>query len=213
MPPIAWVGIGCGTILVILVIVVSLAVRTCVNKVNDFKRNPEKAAAEMIVKMNPEWDLVSQDDNAGTMTVRIKESGETVTVSYADVAEGRLTVTGKDGETTTIGMGDMDKVPEWVPRLENADKAVSVFRHEDGKEISGSLHFETSESADDVQEFFETSAEEAGFNSKNASTTTVNGTESRSMEFKSAKRTLNIKITRAGAGEPLMVLVAYSERK
>jgi hypothetical protein len=33
------------------------------------------------------------------------------------------------------------------------------------------------------------------------------------MEFKSAKRTLNIKITRAGAGEPLMVLVAYSERK
>jgi len=79
MPPLAWVGIGCGTILVILVIVVSLAVRACVDKVEEFRKNPEKAGAEMFVRMNPDLELVSQDENAGTMTVRVKKSGETVT--------------------------------------------------------------------------------------------------------------------------------------
>ncbi len=213
LPPLAGAGIGCGTLLVIAVVLVSLMVRTCVNKVNEFKRNPEKAAAEMVVKFNPDLDLVSQDDDAGTMTVRDKNTGETITVSYKDISEGRLTVTGEDGATTSLGMGSMEKVPAWVPRVENADKAISVFHHESDKEISGSVHFETGESADDVQKFMESAAEKAGFGSKSAGRTSVGGTETRSLNYSDDKRTLNIQITRASAGEPLMVQVTYSEEK
>jgi len=110
-------------------------------------------------------------------------------------------------------MGSLEKVPAWVPRLENADKAISVFQHESDEEISGAVHFETAEAPDDVQAFFESAAEDAGFGSKKETTTLVGDTETRSLSYSGGKRTLNITITRAGAGEPLMVQVAYSEEK
>jgi len=217
LPPLAWVGIGCGTLLVVAIILISVLVGTCVHKVKttlkEFQDNPDKAAAEMVVRMNPDIEMVSQNDETGTMTVRVKESGETVTVSYKDLSEGRLTVKGKDGETTVIGNVGMDKVPEWVPRLENADKEVCLFHHEADGEISGVVHFQTSDSLEAVEEFFKAEAEKAGFGSSSSSKTSFNGVENATMEFEGNGRTLNITITRAGAGKPLMVQVGYKEKK
>lgn len=56
----------------------------------DFNENPEKAAAEMIVNLNPELEKVSSDDEAGTITFRNKDGGE-VTLTYKDIQEGRTT--------------------------------------------------------------------------------------------------------------------------
>jgi len=75
------------------------------------------------------------------------------------------------------------------------------------------LHFETSDSMDEVQEFFKSACEDAGIDSSQTSATALNGVENASMEFGGDGRSLNIQITRSGAGKPLMVQVGYEEKK
>ena len=68
IPALGWVGIGCGTILIIAIIVISLLIGWCkrtVGDISDFQKNPEKAAAEMMVRMNPDVKKISQDDAEG----------------------------------------------------------------------------------------------------------------------------------------------------
>jgi len=102
LPALAWVGIGCGGILVVALIVMMTAFAFLGRKVADYAReaekNPAKAAAELFVKVNPDVELVSANDRAGTMTIRIKATGKEVTVTYADIAQGKFSVTGEDGE-------------------------------------------------------------------------------------------------------------------
>ncbi len=87
-----WVGIGCGTVLIIAILVISLLVGFCKRTMGDlseFQRNPEKAAAELMVRMNPELEMVSRDEGAGEMTIRTKD-GEEIVLSYKDISEGKL---------------------------------------------------------------------------------------------------------------------------
>jgi hypothetical protein len=102
LPALAWVGIGCGGILVVALIVLLTAFAFLGRKLADYAReaqeNPAKAAAELFVKINPEVELVGIDDRAGTMTIRIKATGKDATVTYADIAQGKFSVTSEDGE-------------------------------------------------------------------------------------------------------------------
>src|SRR5262245_44092740 len=97
-----WVAIGCGVVLL-------LCLGTCFatgmfvkhkigGMASDFPKNPAKAAAELAIKMNPDVELVSSDDEK--MTVRDKKTGEEVTVNFADAKEGKFSFKTKEGETT-----------------------------------------------------------------------------------------------------------------
>ena len=73
--PLAWVGIGCGAILMVIVIAVVMVggfflARTVKDVAEDFEDNPGLAAARFIVKASPELEEVEVDEDAGTMTVR-----------------------------------------------------------------------------------------------------------------------------------------------
>jgi hypothetical protein len=98
----AWLGIGCGGILVVAFVVIVIAFVFFGSKAVEYARkaekNPAKAAAELFVRVNPDVELVSTDEQAGTMTIRIKETGKLATVTYADLAQGRFSVTSEDGE-------------------------------------------------------------------------------------------------------------------
>src|SRR5690606_13549317 len=79
IPPLGWVGIGCGTLVVIAVLVISLLIGWCkktVGDFSDFQKNPEKAAAELMVRMNPDVEKVSENDATGEMTIRTKDGKE-----------------------------------------------------------------------------------------------------------------------------------------
>ncbi len=82
--PLAWIGIGCGALVVIvavaLVVVGLIAAKKIKDVAGDFKDNPEMAAARLIVKMNPELEEVSADEQAATITVRHTKTGEVVTL-------------------------------------------------------------------------------------------------------------------------------------
>ena len=71
------------------------------------EKNPGLAAAKMIAAMNPDVDVVSTDENSGTITLRDKKSGETVTMNFEDVEKGRIVFEGKGGEKVEIqGQGE-----------------------------------------------------------------------------------------------------------
>ena len=143
--PLAWVAIGCFAVLLVLGIGFVATTWWAANKIKSFaekaQSDPDYAlrkAAEWAVKMNPEVDLVSTDEAAGTMTIREKKSGKETTISFKDASEGKFSITTAEGEkvgvdfsgtanggqmkvdtgkgTATFGVGaDSSKLPDWVP--------------------------------------------------------------------------------------------------
>jgi hypothetical protein len=93
------VEIGCGGLLlatfVMLITAVVFFSYKAVEYAREVEENPAKAAAELFVKVNPDVELVSADDQAGTMTLRIKETGKLVAVTYRDVAQRKFLVTAR----------------------------------------------------------------------------------------------------------------------
>jgi len=80
LPPIAWVGIGCGGLLLIVAIVVTILIGKGVKMAKEFaeelEKNPGKALVETTVKFHPDIEMVSQDDLKGEATIRVKSSGK-----------------------------------------------------------------------------------------------------------------------------------------
>lgn len=197
----AWVAIGCGVLLV-------LGLGTCVgvgmfvkDKVGamaeDFEKNPAKAAAELAIKMNPEVEVVRSDDQ--TMTVRHKQTGEEVTVSFEDIAEGKLTwetkegkatidastssdgesgtltVTGPKGEVATFGAGaGAASVPAWVPTYPGGEVTGNYDSRTPEGHI-GAVTVTSGDALDEMMAFYQRELEGAGFEVQK---TTMEGTVS-----------------------------------
>lgn len=209
----AWVGIGCGGLLVIAVIAISLAVGFFKRKVTevqeDFANNPQQAAAEMIVNMNPDVEMVSDDETTGEMTIRVKSSGEEITVSYADLAEGRFTVTDGSGTTTSIGMADESKVPAWVPRYPNIAQQQSVFHQDKPDGVEGVWMFSTNDDTDALKSFFD--SEMSWSSGSGGSSTSINGAEQRDFSYSGDGKELKVICGTSGAGTPTQVTLNYKE--
>ena len=81
----AKIAIGCGAVIVLGAIAMMLLLGWGVSKAKEyaeeFEENPAKAVAETAVRVNPELDLVSTDDEAGTITFRNDRTGEEATIT------------------------------------------------------------------------------------------------------------------------------------
>ncbi len=53
----------------------------------DAASNPEKAAAKLIVKVIPDAQLVREDDAAKTVTFKVGEAGEELTMHYEGISQ------------------------------------------------------------------------------------------------------------------------------
>lgn len=190
LPALAWVGIGCGVLIIIFLIVLFAGGLFVANKVkdvaDDYNKNPELATARMIVKLNPEIEEVGVDEEAGTITIRDVESGKTVTANFKDFKDGKFTLTGDDGETVTfdadtsedggsmsvssgdeswtVATGDKSApVPDWVP-VPDEGAAGSHHTMTDGSGYGGSVIFMSDQSVDDLIAFFQKELKADGFN-------------------------------------------------
>lgn len=209
MPAIAWVGIGCGGLLVIAIIIAAIAFNKLKGTFEDFAANPEKAGAEMIVSMNPELEMVSQDEETGMMTIRTKD-GKEMTLSYQDIAEGKLEVTDADGNTTSIGSTDLSQVPAWVPKAPDLTDGVSMFHTDEGGSVSGQFSGKSTKGIEDLTDFFETEASGQGLSNSSSSSTSMNGTAVSTLDFSGGGKTLKIVIT-GKPGSATLVNTNYSE--
>ncbi len=208
---IAWVGIGCGTILLIAVVVVSLLVGMCSRKLGDFSKNPEKAAAEMMVSMNPDLKKVSQDDSKGEMTIRTKD-GQEMTLSYKDVSNGKFTIKDAKGNVTQFGQSDLKSVPEWVPRLPGMKTSTGSFHTQDGGKITGIYNATSEGPIDTIEESFKTEAKKLKMTESSRSSTYTDGTDNRILAYEGGGRKLTLIIT-AKVDEDIQMQVAYEETK
>ena len=233
--PLAWVAIGCGGLLLLVLIGFFAAGAFVVNKakgwVEKAEANPALAAAEMVVRMNPEIDLVSKDEAAGTMTVRNKKTGETVTLSFDEIAEGRFSIE-KDGERTAISVGqesaggglriegpdgemvfgvsaDREKIPGWVPLYPGASfEGQGVLTA--GSSTQGTFSQQTVDSRQEVAAFYRARFEELGIPVQTVTAEGGEGGDTTWLTGSVGGRTLGVHIGAAEGGRTA-VQISFSE--
>lgn len=237
LPALAWVGIGCGALLVIALIVAAAGFWWLGNKARDFagdfEDNPAMAAAVMAVRVNPEVELVDSDKDAGTLTVRNKETGEEMTFDLDEIEDGKLEVlTGdgerssftfgggeggveitaeKDGETSRMrfGAGDAEEIPDWVPIYPGSEPS-GTFLTTTSEGTSGAFGVSTSDPPDEVLSWYGEQVEELGIDPRRSEFSTPvsrGGTVTGSTEDR------EIGVTVTSQDEGTMVTITFSDRQ
>ena len=95
------------------------------------KTNPGLAMAKMVTAMNPDYETVKTNDRAGTIVVREKSTGKTITMKFDPDAK-KMVIVGDDGKQSTVTLdnsgfsaqspdgsvkfgGSANAAPAWVP--------------------------------------------------------------------------------------------------
>jgi len=193
-----WVLVGCGVLVVILVLVMALGgfflFKKAKGLVGDFEANPGMVAAKIITAANPDLEVITTDEGAGTITVRNKKTGETFTVDLEEAKQGRIRIRnekgeelkieakGKDGSggiliesgkgTFTLGGGE-GEMPGWLPPYAGT-RAESVFSGSQDKGVTAAWKLSTADEAGKVLDFYQDALEDAGFE-VNTNTFSQNG--------------------------------------
>ncbi|HWR51341.1 MAG TPA: hypothetical protein VN428_09555 [Bryobacteraceae bacterium] len=186
-----------------------------------WQRNPGVAAAKMIAASNPDVEIVKVDEGRGVVTLREKSTGKTVTLNFEDIKQGRMTFTGDDGETATVGAtGDGDagsfevktaegtarvgagsaaKLPSWVPVLQGETPETAIAG--DGPKGFGGLYsITTSQSESAVTQFYKDALTEAGFE---VSADATEGTHT--ISSKNGTRSVTVNVTNTAGKNHVMV--------
>ena len=87
--PLAWVGIGCGSLIVIGIIVVAVLGLAFGSKVKQFadeaQKNPTRLVATTMVSVGSgQMEMISEDDANKRYTVRAKASGKLTTIYWSE---------------------------------------------------------------------------------------------------------------------------------
>jgi len=197
---------GCLAIIVIGVIIFAVGSYLVYNKAKQIakdsgidsellQKNPGLAAAKAAVAVNPDLELVSADDDKGTITIRNKKTGETVTISADEASKGKFSFkkNGKDAGsidlhannngsasfevksddgTSKMAVGIAGTIPSWMPSYPGSTPQWDLTGS--SKEGStGNFHFITSDSTDKITSFYEDGLKAKGF--KVTTTTTQSG--------------------------------------
>lgn len=180
-----WVLAGCGTFIVLCVIVVVLGGYFVWNKAKEagldpdlMQKRPALAVAKMMVAANPDAELVSVDDEKGLITIRDKKTGKTVTVNLEEAKSGKITFKGdgKEEEVTlqakgegdagslevkskdgavVFGAGSEGKFPDWLPSYPGASVQGGTFQATGKDGETGSFGLSTPDSIEKVVQFYE----------------------------------------------------------
>lgn len=195
-------GIGCGGLLIVVLIGGGLLVAKGCSAVKqmagDFQKNPTKAAATLLVKANPDLELVSSDDAKGEMTIKDKKTGEVTTMSFDQLSQGKFKVTDAKGNETSIdasgaGQGRMvfkgpegqtiingnateSALPAWVPSYPGAKSKEGGMRIEKEGTVSGMVMAESPDGASKVKDYYDAKFKEGGFKVE-SSLANINGTD------------------------------------
>ncbi|HVS12767.1 MAG TPA: hypothetical protein VMV46_02495 [Thermoanaerobaculia bacterium] len=181
--PLAWVGIGCAVLVVLGVVAVVGLGMFAKSKIEDFaeqvENRPVETAAKAFALVSPEIAFVAADEESKTATFRNVSTGEEVSVSLADIQQGRV-VFSRDGEESTFdvdaedglrvrgpdgeavfGGGGAAKAPEWVPIPPDA-RTANAFTQTSGGRASGTFGVE-GVGSEALLEFYRKALEDAGF--------------------------------------------------
>lgn len=104
-----WLAIGCLGLLLLGGLLAFACTALVANKaktfVEDASDNPAMSAAELVVRMNPNLELVEKDEEAGTLTIYDKQKDETLKLDLEEVMSGKFSVETDEGETMNFDIG------------------------------------------------------------------------------------------------------------
>ena len=195
------------------------------------QKNPALATAKMAVTMNPDVELVSSDDAAGTIVVRDKKTGKVTTMKF-DPQKKSMVIIDENGKSATltasgeganqglevkssegtmkIGAG-ADKAPDWVPVYPGSSPQ-STFSASNAGEQSGSYTFTTSDAADKVISFYSDNLKAHGFEVSNMTSNTGGKTGGMvTGEDKASKR--SVVVTLGGEDDGTHVNVTFTVKQ
>ncbi len=191
LPALAWVGIGCGAIVILLIVVLAGLGWWGVQKAKQagidpelMQKQPGLAAVKMMVAANPELEMVKVDEEDGIATVRNKKTGDLMTVNLKDAAKGKVSfssggkemsieasgegktgsvkISGGEEGNMTFGAGSEQQVPEWVPLYPGTEPKGGFFVK--GKAgVRGSFQLETGDDAETILDYYRKALEDGGF--------------------------------------------------
>jgi hypothetical protein len=148
------------------------------------EKNPALAVAKMMAAVNPDVEVVSTDEDKGTITVRDKKTGKLLTMNLQDAQKGKF-VFEQDGQKLEMqahGEGDKGslelksgdgsmkfgtdgKMPDWLPAYPGSTPK-GVFSMQNGKGSGGSFGLTTNDSIEQVMRFYEDALKKAGLTVK-----------------------------------------------
>lgn len=187
-----WVLAGCGSFVLLGVIVVMVGGFFIWNKAKEagfdpelMEKNPAMAAAKIIAATNPDIEVVSTNDAKGTITLREKKTGKTITINLEDARSGRISFQQEGEDPVTIeaqgeggsgsvemkssegtakfGGGALEEVPDWLPEYPGVT-IQGNFSMKGTDKSAGHFTFTTQDSIEQVVSFFNDNLTAAGLN-------------------------------------------------
>ena len=230
MPTWAWFAIGCGFLLLLVLLGLGAGCWWLGNKAKDFAENPEVATVRMIAAADPDIEYVESDAAEGTATIRNVKTGEVIEVDFDDLREGKIrwTVDGKESsyeldeesgsirfqtegedgvQTAEIGRGD---TPAWVPVYPGSGYQ-GGFRTTSGDRASGTASYQTDDSPDAVVRFYRQWMEGEGMEITTGDMSS-GGESIRTITGEESGRTLTVTVQSRGS-EPTQVGVVFDGPK
>ena len=236
MGPLAWVGIGCGALVLIGVVVMFAVGYMAKRQLDKFEDNPAMAAATLAVRLNPDLELVDSDAEKNTLTIKDKKTGKVVTLSAEDIKEGKFTVTtdegtttldmdsnGKDGGSMTVtdekgqtatlsgGGGAPTNLPAWVPTYPGGT-ATGAYDATSNNERSAAFGVTTTDSVDDVLAFYEEKLEGEGLEVQKT-TFDANGQKGGSVTGTSSDQKRTVSVLVGSSDQGTQATVTFAEKK
>ncbi|MFN0166758.1 MAG: hypothetical protein ACKV22_10035 [Bryobacteraceae bacterium] len=191
-------------------------------------KNPAMAAAKLAAALDPNIEVVSTDESNGTITLRDKKDGKTITVNFEDLKKGKIIFEDEKGEVVQLrtqseggggsleietpegkarfGAGDA-KLPAWLPAYPGTSPKSSFSMRGDKKDAA-MVQLTTKDSVDQVAAFYEDALKKAGFKV----TRTTLGSDGKSIinltgSDDAKARTANVTVTPTGNSETMVNLM------
>ena len=216
--PIVWILVGIGGFFLLCIIAVVGLVGYGVHKAKQAgfdselaKKNPQLAAAKLALSFSPNVKIISSDDDRGTITVRNTETNKIVTMTF-DPQQKKFIVSEQGGESSTMTLGGGDaKLPSWIPDYPGSKPEATMSAH-DVNGDSGTFHFVTKDSVDQVTKFYEGKLKDAGMKITNSFSGQSSGSEGGVMVAEDESKH-NVMVTVGTDSGGTTVMVVYSTKK
>ena len=234
MSPLAWVGVGCIVLLVLAGIAVGVMGWFAKRAVDKFAENPTMTAAELMVRANPDLELVSSDKKKNTITVKDKKTGEVTTFSAEDAKNGKWTIksdkgtatfdtsggngfsvqsTDEKGQVSTFnaGGGTPQNLPSWLPEYPGGT-AQGTLDNTTSEGRSAAFTVTTKDDSNKVLDYYEAQLKNNGFKPEK-STFNNNGQTGGTVSGKSEDGKHEVSVIVSTSAEGTQALVSFQDRK
>jgi hypothetical protein len=188
------------------------------------QKNPGLAMTKMMAAINPDAQVVSTNDRAGTITIRDKSSGKLVTMKF-DPDKKTMVVVGDDGKEVKISASDgsftasssdgtvkygagAEKAPSWVPIYPGAT-TTGTFSADSNDGSQNTFTFKTSDATSKVIAFYQEQLKSAGMNV----TQMLNGDQGGLITGETAEKKRTITVTIGSSGEGTEGSIMAVEKK